>query len=106
MYQRTCHHLTFVGEWVESRQEVFSLLICHAYITLFRGFYVLTSDDSKTDIEIVQRRPIRISLRGNRRHKELNNSLSNMNRLLSFNFSSSRLILLEGTVSQSRFCCF
>ena len=43
--------------------------------------YVLTSDDSKSDSEIVQRRPIRISLHRSGLFKELNKSLSNMNRL-------------------------
>ena len=61
--------------------------------------YVLTSDDSKRDSEIVQRRPIRIFLHGSGRFQELNKPLSNMNRLLSFNFYSSRLALLEVKVS-------
>ena len=51
------------------------------------------------DNEILQRRPIRISLRGYGGFKELNKSLSKMNRLLTFNFSSSRLVLHEVAVS-------
>ena len=52
--------------------------------------YALTSDDDKRDSKRVQRRPIRISLRGSGRCKELNKSLLNMNRLLIFNSFSAR----------------
>ena len=71
-------------------QEVF----CYSFVMLtlycFVVVYALTSGDSKRDSEIVQRRPIRISLRGSGRCKELNKSLLNMNRLLIFNFFSAR----------------
>ena len=43
------------------------MLTLHCFVVV----YVLTSDDRKTDIKIVQRRPIRISLRGSSRYKEV-----------------------------------
>jgi len=46
-------------------------LSCLHYIVLLL-FTFLKTDDDKSDNEIVQRRPIRISLRGSGRFKELN----------------------------------
>ena len=90
----TC--LLWGSRWSDRRffDYLFVMLTLYRFVVV----YVLKTDDGKSDNEIVQRRPIRISLRGSGRFKELNKYLSNMNRLLSLKFSSSRLVLLEVAV--------
>ena len=80
--------LLWENRWGDRRFFGYSFVMLTLYC--FVVVYALTSGDSKRDSEIVQRRPIRISLRGSGRCKELNKSLLNMNRLLIFNFFSAR----------------
>ena len=90
--------MSFLGSrWSDRGFSDYSFVMLTSY--RFVVVYVLKTDDDKMDNEILQRRPIRISLRGYGGFKELNKSLSKMNRLLSFNFSSSRLVLHEVAVS-------
>ena len=80
--------LLWENRWGDRR--FFGYLFVMLTLYCFVIVYALTSDDGKRDSKSVQRRPIRISLRGGSRFKELNKSLSNMNRLLSFKFFSAR----------------
>ena len=58
------------NRWGDRRFFGYSFVMLTLYC--FVIVYALTSDDGKRDSEIVQRRPIRISLRGSGRFKELN----------------------------------
>ena len=80
--------LLWENRWGDRRFFGYSFVMLTLYC--FVVVYALTSDDDKRDSKRVQRRPIRISLRGSGRCKELNKSLLNMNRLLSFKFFSAR----------------